>query len=87
MSKKTAADRDRTREIREKANAQRRIEEAKRKRRRLLTQLGVAGVVVILIAGIAGGAILLRDQASAGAQPPTADATVALGSEIGRAHV
>ncbi|KDP90999.1 MULTISPECIES: DsbA family protein [Clavibacter] len=80
MSKKTAADRDRTREIREKANAQRRIEEAKRKRRRLLTQLGVAGVVVILIAAIAGGAILLRDQASAGAQPPTADATVALGS-------
>ena len=86
MSKKTTADRDRTREIREKANAQRRLEEAKRKRRRLLTQLGVAGAVVILVAGIWGGASLLRQQASAGSVAPTADATVQLASG-GEAHV
>lgn len=80
MSKKTTADRDRTREIREKANAQRRLEETKRKRRRLLTQLGVAGAVVILVAGIWGGASLLRDQAAVGSTPPTADAIVDLAS-------
>ncbi|MDA3804153.1 thioredoxin domain-containing protein [Clavibacter sp. CT19] len=86
MSKKSSADRDRTREIREKANAQRRLEEAKRKRRRLLTQLGVAGAVVILVAGIWGGASLLRQQAEAGSVAPTADATVQLAS-AGEAHV
>ncbi|QOD42655.1 DsbA family protein [Clavibacter zhangzhiyongii] len=80
MSKKTTADRDRTREIQEKANAQRRLDEAKRKRRRLFTQLGVAAAVVILVAGIWGGASLLRDQAAAGSMPPTADATVELAS-------
>jgi protein-disulfide isomerase len=80
MSKKSTADRDRTREIREKANAQRRLEETRRKRRRLFTQLGVAAAVVVLVAGIWGGASLLRDQAAAGSMPPTADAAVELAS-------
>jgi protein-disulfide isomerase len=86
MSKKTSADRDRIREIREKANAQRRLEEVKRRRRRLLTQLGVAGVVVVLIAGIWGGTSLLRDRAAAGSRPPSADAVVDLASG-GRAQI
>ncbi|MBF4621441.1 MULTISPECIES: thioredoxin domain-containing protein [Clavibacter] len=80
MSKKTTADRDRTREIREKANAQRRLEETRRKRRRLFAQLGVGAAVVVLVAGIWGGASLLRDQAAAGSVPPTADADVELAS-------
>jgi protein-disulfide isomerase len=86
MSKKTSADRDRIREIREKADAQRRLEEVKRRRRRLLTQLGVAGVVVVLIAGTWGGTSLLRDRAAAGSRPPSADAVVDLASG-GRAQI
>ncbi|MDQ0743034.1 protein-disulfide isomerase [Clavibacter sp. B3I6] len=86
MSKKTSADRDRIREIREKANAQRRLEEVRHRRRRLLTQLGVAVAVVVLIAGIWGGTSLLRDRAAAGSRPPSADAVVDLASG-GRAQV
>jgi len=80
MSTKSTADRDRTREIREKANAARREAERRARRRRVLMQLGVGAAVVVVIAGIVGGVSALGGQGAADAAPPVADASVALAS-------
>jgi protein-disulfide isomerase len=80
MSKKSSADRDRVREIREKANAARREEERHARRRRVLMQVGVGAAVVLVIAGIVGGVSVAQRIEADRTVPPTADSRVALAS-------